>query len=80
VHHRVPGKSVRNLMLSLCPACHAKIHRTKAVLSAMPPLLLKLWREQHPKGHEQTSLNFALKKPSAVPVPLLNRRKKQRTS
>lgn len=48
VHHRVTGRSVLSLMLSLCPACHAKIHRTKAVLSAMPPLLLKLWREQHP--------------------------------
>ncbi len=31
VHHRVPRKSVLNLMLSLCPACHAKIHRTKAI-------------------------------------------------
>jgi hypothetical protein len=45
-------------MLSLCPGCHAKIHRTKAVLSAMPPLLLKLWREQHPKGHEQKQLDL----------------------
>jgi hypothetical protein len=24
VHHRVPGKSVLNLMISLCPGCHAK--------------------------------------------------------
>jgi hypothetical protein len=74
VHHRVPGKSILNLMLSLCPACHAKIHRTKAVLSAMPPLLLKLWREQHPEGHEQTALNFALKKPFAVPVLLFHQK------
>lgn len=43
VHHRIPGKSILNLMLSLCPGCHAKIHRTKAVLSALPPLLLELW-------------------------------------
>jgi hypothetical protein len=57
-------------MLSLCPACHAKIHRTKAVLSLMPPLLLELWQEQHPKGHEQAQLNFASKKPAAKPVPL----------
>lgn len=55
VHHRKPGRSVLNLMVSLCPGCHAKVHRTKAVLSAMPPLLLELWREQHPKGHEQCS-------------------------
>jgi hypothetical protein len=70
VHHRVPGKSVLNLMLSLCPGCHAKIHRTKAVLSAMPPLLLALWREQHPKGHEQVQLDFSSKKPAAKRVPL----------
>lgn len=24
----------------------------------MSPLLLVLWREQHPKGHEQTMLRF----------------------
>src|SRR6195952_734657 len=65
VHHRVPGKSVMNLMLSLCPSCHAKIHRTQAVLSVMPPLLLELWREHHPKGYEQTALNFVEKEPSA---------------
>ncbi len=64
VHHRVPGKSVLSLMLSLCPGCHAKVHRTKAVLSAMPPLLLELWREQHPKGHEQVQLDFKLKEPA----------------
>jgi 5-methylcytosine-specific restriction endonuclease McrA len=58
VHHRIPGKSVLNLMISLCPGCHAKVHRTKAVLSHMPPLLLELWREQHPEGHEQTVLEF----------------------
>ena len=70
VHHRVPGKSVLHLMLSLCPGCHAKIHRTKAVLSAMPPLLLELWREQHPKGHEQVQLDFTTKKPRPKLVPL----------
>ena len=58
VHHRVPGRSVLNLMISLCPGCHAKVHRTRVVLSAMPPLLLKLWREQHPDGHEQRNFDF----------------------
>ena len=70
VHHRVPGRSVLNLMISLCPGCHAKVHRTKAVLSAMPPLLLKLWREQHPSGHEQTVLCFEKPGPVAIAVPL----------
>ena len=70
VHHRVPGKSLLGTMISLCPACHAKVHRTKAVLSEMPPLLLTLWREQHPGGHEQTRLDFRPLLPLAVPVPL----------
>ena len=70
VHHRVPGKSVLHLMISLCPGCHAKVHRTIAVLSAMPPLLLELWREQHPEGHEQTMLDFSVKKPTATKVRL----------
>ena len=70
VHHRRPGKSVLNLMLSLCPGCHAKVHRTKSVLSAMPPLLLELWREQHPNGHEQVQLDFTVRKPAAKLVPL----------
>jgi len=33
VHHRVPGKLILNLMISLCPGRHAKVHQTKAVLS-----------------------------------------------
>ena len=70
VHHRVPGKSVLHLMISLCPSCHAKVHRTKAVLSAMPPLLPKLWRERQPNGHEQTNLDFKVQRLAAVPVPL----------
>ena len=68
--NRVPGKSMLKLMLSLCPGCHAKVHRTKAVLSEMPPLLLVLWREQHPDGHEQTSLTdltFADVQPCPAP-------------
>ena len=70
VHHRVPGKSLLKLMISLCPACHAKIHRTKAVLSEMAPLLLQLWREQHPNGHEQRVLSFTLLHLLAEPFPL----------
>ena len=70
VHHRVPGKSVLHLMISLCPACHAKVGRTKAVLSQMPPLLLELWREQHPLGHEQIALDFKFNFQAAKSTPL----------
>jgi hypothetical protein len=72
VHHRVPGKSVMSLMISLCPGCHAKVHRTIAVLSEMPALLLVLWREQHPDGHEQTTMDFDVKAKAAELVPLFD--------
>jgi hypothetical protein len=61
VHHRVPGRSLLNLMISLCPGCHARVHRTQTVLRYMPPLLLKLWREQHPRAHEQRTLDFQVR-------------------
>jgi 5-methylcytosine-specific restriction endonuclease McrA len=70
VHHRVTGRSVLHLMISLCPGCHAKVHRTKMVLTEMPPLLLELWREHHPKGQEQTVLNSKARKPVTAAVPL----------
>src|SRR5258708_36232885 len=56
VHHREPGMSVLHLMIALCAGCHAKVHRTKIVLTEFPPLLLELWREQYPEGHEPTYL------------------------
>jgi hypothetical protein len=36
----------------------------------MPPLLLELWREQHPLGHEQTALDFKASFPVAKSAPL----------
>jgi hypothetical protein len=39
-------------------------------MSPMPPLLLKLWREQHPKGHEQTNRSFKVQGPASALVPL----------
>lgn len=70
VHHRVPGQSILHLMIALCLKCHAKVSRTKVVRSAMPPLLLILWREQHPGAPEQTMLDFRTQQALATPVPL----------
>ena len=64
VHHRVPGKSMLHLIISLS-GLSREGGRTKAVLAEMPPLLLELWREQHPKGHKQITLNFKPREPSA---------------
>jgi hypothetical protein len=36
----------------------------------MPPLLLELWREQLPFGHEQTALDFKANFPTAKSAPL----------
>jgi hypothetical protein len=56
-------------MISLCPGCHAKVERTKMVLAEMTPLLLELWREQHPEGQEQIMLAFKATGPAAQGVP-----------
>lgn len=65
VHHRMPGNNDPKLMITLCLACHAKVTRTRFLRQAWPPLLRALWREQHPKGHEQTALSFLEKRPPA---------------
>ena len=77
VHHRVPGRSILRLMISLCPACHARIHKTRMVLSEMPKLLLELWREQHPRAHEQTMLDFQVQKPTIQSVRLFSERREE---
>ena len=60
VHHRVPGRTELGLLITLCPACHAKVTRTLALEACWPPLLVQLWREQHPEAHEQLQLGFAV--------------------
>jgi hypothetical protein len=54
------------------PWVSSKVGRTKVVLSQMPPLLLELWREQHPLGHQQTALDFKTNFPAAKSVPLFS--------
>jgi len=39
----------------------------------MAPLLLELWREQHPRGREQPALDFGEQSsPAPMPVPLIS--------
>jgi hypothetical protein len=42
------------------------------VLSEIPPLLLTLWREQHPEGHEQVMIDFTVREMLAEPLPLFS--------
>jgi len=46
------------------------IRLLKAVLAEMSPLLLELWLEQHPAGHEQTTFAFRAFEQVAQHVPL----------
>jgi DNA-directed RNA polymerase subunit RPC12/RpoP len=58
VHHRRPG-SVRTLrcLATLCPRCHARIHRTLRLrYGRLTPWMRELWREQHPGLAEQLEL------------------------
>ena len=70
VHHREPGVSKLHLMITLCAAHHAQVERLQVASKALSPLLLTLWREQHPDGHEQTTLDFKGRNPVAHAAPL----------
>jgi hypothetical protein len=47
VHHRRPGVHRRRLLITLCAACHARVHRLGALRRWTEPALVALWREQH---------------------------------
>lgn len=64
VHHRQPGDSDPDKMLTLCLGCHAKVTRTLYVQDDWPEFLRVLWREQHPDGQEQHSLRFIVNTPA----------------
>jgi hypothetical protein len=48
VHHRQPGSNTPSLLLCLCAACHAQVHRLLSIWKWIPALLAELWIEQHP--------------------------------
>ncbi len=49
VHHRRPPRNVpAALIITLCAACHARLHRLKGMSRWLPPALVELWAEQHP--------------------------------
>jgi 5-methylcytosine-specific restriction endonuclease McrA len=65
VHHRRPGISREKLLVSLCPACHARVHRLQVLDRVLPPLAEELWRELHPRAPEQIFLGFGPEAPGA---------------
>ena len=48
VHHRSPGVHREELLVTLCAACHARVHRRLRQRSWLPEPLVELWCEQHP--------------------------------
>jgi 5-methylcytosine-specific restriction endonuclease McrA len=58
VHHRRrgPGRDLDRLA-TLCPVCHARIHKTLRLrFGRLTPWMRELWREQHPGLAEQLEL------------------------
>jgi hypothetical protein len=50
------------------------------VLAEMTPLLLVLWREQHPQGQEQIMLGFDVREPAAEAIRLSKEKRQGGTS
>lgn len=48
VHHRRPGFNRGKWLITICRACHVRVHLMYRPGYACPELLLALWREIHP--------------------------------
>ncbi len=59
VHHRRPGINDRELLITVCAGCHARLHRLAAIRIWMPEPLIILWEEQHPGIPVQLQLLMA---------------------
>ena len=70
VHHRRPGVSALRWMITLCPACHSRVHHIFVMRGPVPPLVRALWRELHPGAPEQLQLAFDAPLPAARPLLL----------
>ena len=55
VHHRRPSNRP-GALITLCRACHARLHRLGAIDRWVPELLGDLWAEQHPRSPRQLQL------------------------
>ena len=58
VHHRRPANAP-SALITLCRACHARLHRLRAIDRWIPELLSDLWAEQHPRSPRQLQLPAA---------------------
>ena len=58
VHHRHPGDSDPDFLITVCPACHARLHRLSSIHVWIPERLAVLWAEQHPVAPVQLQFAF----------------------
>jgi len=58
VHHRRPGVHEMQWLVTVCPGCHAVIHKLRAHRRWLPDSLLALWHEQHPAVVLQLQLSI----------------------
>jgi 5-methylcytosine-specific restriction endonuclease McrA len=59
VHHRRPGIHQRRLLITLCAACHARVHRLRAMRRWLKPALVLIWHEQHPTAPVQLQFDWS---------------------
>lgn len=59
VHHRKPGINEQELLITVCAACHTRLHRLATLRVWLPELLVALWIEQHPGAPVQLQLPVA---------------------
>ena len=58
VHHRRQGVHQPRHLITLCAACHARVHRLGAVIHWLDPALVALWHEQHPRTALQLQFDW----------------------
>ncbi len=59
VHHRRPGQNRTRVLITLCAACHARVHRLATLRVWLPPFLVALWEEQHVGAPRQLQFDLA---------------------
>lgn len=66
VHHRRPGVHQPDALVTLCPGCHARLHKLRALRRYLPPHLVPLWVEWHPQVAVQLQFGWADPVPAAA--------------
>ena len=59
MHHRRPGSNGPSLLIVLCAACHAQVHRLLSIWKWIPAVLADLWAEQHPGSPVQLQIQLS---------------------